>query len=71
MPANRMLELQDFLQRDAAIVSSGLSDLEFRIAQEVQRFKPRRGFFVVNDWDSTGIRANRQWRSGLAARLLP
>jgi hypothetical protein len=63
MPAQRMRELFRFLQRRAGIVSS-LADLEFQIRQEDQRFKPRRGFFVVKDWDGTGIRTNRQWRGG-------
>jgi len=64
MPARRMVELHDFLRRDAAIVSSLQSDLEFQIAQEFRRFKPRRGFYVVKDWDGTGVRTNRQWRGG-------
>jgi len=64
MPARRMLELQDFLQREAAIAVSLQSHLEFEIAREFQRFKPRRGFFVVKDWDGTGTRTNRQWRGG-------
>lgn len=40
------------------------SDIEFHIRREDRRFRPRRGFFVVKDWDGTGIRANRQWRGG-------
>jgi hypothetical protein len=64
MPAARMQELHDFLRHDAAIILSLRSDLEFQIAQEVRRFKPRRGFFVVKDWDGAGVRTNRQWRGG-------
>ena len=66
MPAARMQELHDFLRRYAAIVVSLQSDLEFHVAQEFMRFKPRRGFYVVKDWDGTGIRTNRQWRGGRA-----
>ena len=64
MPASRMQELHDFLGRDAAIVLSLQSNLEYYIAQEFMRFKPRRGFYVVKDWDGTGVRTNRQWRGG-------
>jgi len=64
VPARRMQELHDSLRRDAAIILSLQSDLEFQITQEDRRFKPRRGFFVVKDWDGTGLRTNRQWRGG-------
>ena len=64
MPAERMRELLDFLRHHAGIVSSMESDVEFHIQREDRRFRPRRGFFVVKDWDGTGIRANRQWRGG-------
>ena len=64
LPAARMQELHDFLRRDAAIILSLQSDLEFQIAVEVRRFKPRRGFFAVKDWDGTGIGTDRQWRGG-------
>jgi len=59
-----MQELHDFLRRDAALILSLQSDLEFQITQEDRRFKPRRGFFAVRDWDGNGILANRQWRGG-------
>jgi hypothetical protein len=59
-----MRELLDFLRHHAGIASSLGSDLEFHIRQKDRRPKPRRGFYVVKDWDGTGIRTNRQWRGG-------
>src|SRR5215472_120317 len=62
MPTNRMRELLDFLQHQTGTVSSLRSNLEFDIRQEDRRFKPRRGFFVVKDWDGHRHRRNPQWR---------
>jgi plasmid maintenance system antidote protein VapI len=60
MSARRMQQLHEFLTRQAALALSLQSDLEFQIALEAQRFKPRRGFFVVKYWDGTGVRTNQQ-----------
>jgi hypothetical protein len=48
------------------------SDLEYQIRQEDRRFKPRRGFYVVKDWDGSGIRTNRQvaWRASENWRVM-
>jgi hypothetical protein len=71
MPADRMRELLTFLQHHAGVVASLRLNLEFHIRQEGRRIKSRRGFFVVKDWDGTGIRTNRQWRGGRGFQAPP
>jgi hypothetical protein len=64
MPIVQMHAMAEALRHDIGIANSALSFLEVEIQRRERDPPRRRGFFVVKDWDGTGIRTNRQWRGG-------
>jgi transcriptional regulator with XRE-family HTH domain len=64
VPIGQMRAMAEALRHEIGIAKSALSFLEVEIQRRECDPPRRRGFFVVKDWDGSGIRTNRQWRGG-------
>jgi hypothetical protein len=66
MPIAHMRAMAAALRHDIGIANSALLFLKVEIQRREREPPQRRGFYVVKDWDGTGIRTDRRWRGGRA-----